>query len=146
MPSTEAARIAALKHANVLDTGPDPLFDQLTQLGARRLRMEPESTPREVAFCDHAIRGNSVMIIPDATKDPRFSRNPLVTDGIKIRFYAGAPITYEGQNIGTVCVIDYKPNPTFSDQQVRVLEQLAEMAAKLLQKETPDAEPDSLLL
>jgi GAF domain-containing protein len=167
MPDNEAERVAALKRTGILDTGPDPLFDQLTQMGARKLRMptclislvdddrqwfksrvgmQPQSTPREIAFCDHAIRGNSVMIIPDATKDPRFANNPLVAEGIQIRFYAGAPIIHEGHNIGTFCVIDYKPNPTFSEHQVRMLEQLAQMTSRLLSNETPENGPDQVLL
>ncbi|MFT4076596.1 MAG: GAF domain-containing protein [Asticcacaulis sp.] len=167
MPNTEASRLAALKRTGLLDSDPEPLFDQLTQLGARFLHMptclislvdedrqwfksrvglEVQSTPRDVAFCDHAIRGQSVMIVPDATKDPRFRDNKLVTEGIKIRFYAGAPITYEGENIGTVCVIDYRPNTQFGDREVAVLKHLAEMTAGILRKNASERDNDELLL
>ena len=55
----------------------------------------------------HTLMSDKVMVVPDATEDKRFAEKPLVTDGPKIRFYAGAPlITPEGHGIGTLCVID----------------------------------------
>jgi len=167
MPDTEARRLATLKSLSILDTPPELLFDQLTQLGARFLNLPTclislidedrqwfkscvgldgvQSTSRDVAFCDHAIRGNGVMIIPDATRDPRFRNNPHVTDGLKVRFYAGAPIHYDGSNIGTFCVIGYQPNPEFGDREAAVLTHLATITAEILRRDSDRKTHDVLL-
>jgi GAF domain-containing protein len=75
---------------------------------------EDESTPRGLFdFCSHVVKkGQGCMVVPDATKDDRFNKNPLVTGGPKIRFYAGAPlVTPEGARIGSFCVMDAKAHP-----------------------------------
>ncbi len=84
-------------------------------------------TPRSCAFCAHAIETNDgLMVIPDATQDPRFANNPLVADGLKIRFYAGARVTSpEGNHLGTVCVIDMKPRHDIAEKQLKGLQGLA---------------------
>ena len=87
------------------------------------------STGRDVAFCAHAITTpDEVMEVVDATLDPRFAANPLVTDGMKIRYYAGAPIVVDGHAYGTICVIDTVPRPPMSAAQRA---QLTDLAAAL---------------
>jgi PAS domain S-box-containing protein len=67
-------------------------------------------TPRSQSFCAHAMHGHDVMQVPDATKDPRFADNELVTGEPYIRFYAGAPlVSSEGVPLGALCVIDVAP-------------------------------------
>jgi GAF domain-containing protein len=125
----EARRIAALQDLGVLDTDPDPVFDAITASAAQACGAPialislidthrqwfksnlgltgVTQTPRDVAFCDHAIRDETLLEVPDATLDARFAGNPLVTGHPDIRFYAGAPIVVDGgARIGTVCVID----------------------------------------
>ena len=77
--------------------------------------LDADQTPRSCAFCAHVVQRketSGVMVIEDATKDPRFAENPLVVGGPKIRYYAGAPLkSPEGVILGSFCVIDFKPHP-----------------------------------
>ena len=144
---SETDRLAALKATNLLDSQAEERFDRLTRLASNALGTEVAlislidkerqwfkssegteffDTPREFAFCDHAIRKKGVMVVPDATKDERFVENPLVTEGPEIRFYAGAPlITKSGQALGTLCVIDSKPRDDFSESDKQLLQDIA---------------------
>jgi GAF domain-containing protein len=141
----EAKRLKVLWQYDVLDTVPEAVFDDLTELAARiceapmalislvdedrqwfksRVGVKVKETPREVSFCAHAIRQEGLFIIRDATKDRRFARNPLVVSNPKIRFYAGAPlVTPDGHALGTLCVIDKVPRNLRREQQqaLRVL-------------------------
>jgi len=151
----EAERLARLQLLEVLDSGPEPIFDALTRT-ASQICDTPvallslidtdrqwfksniglpgvEQTPRDIAFCAHAIAQNELLEIPDATQDPRFIDNPLVTSQPNIRFYAGAPVTLSGgQNIGTLCVVDQKPKELTLLQR-ETLTSLAAVAAQALE-------------
>jgi diguanylate cyclase (GGDEF)-like protein/PAS domain S-box-containing protein len=90
-------------------------------------------TPRESAFCAHAILGDDILEVADATQDPRFDDNPLVTGSPDIRFYAGAPLRLStGESVGTLCVIDRVPRRLTATQR-QVLSHLALAAAKALE-------------
>lgn len=85
-----------------------------------------EGTPRSQSFCAYAMHGLSIMEVPDATLDPRFAQNPLVTGDPNIRFYAGAPlVSREGVPLGAICVIDNQPRAGLTPFQTRGLEILA---------------------
>ena len=149
----EAARLARLRAYQILDTAPEAEFERITRLAASLLDMpisavslidadrqwfksviglDFRETPREVAFCAHAIQGIGLMEVPDATRDPRFADNPLVTGGPGIRFYAGAPlVTGDGVSLGALCVIDRRPRHLTDDQR-QVLSDLAAMAVDAL--------------
>ena len=129
----------------MLDTIPEEVFDDLTELAARiceapialitlvdedrqwfksKVGISDNETSRDISFCAHAILQSDLFIVPDATKDQRFAHNPLVTSDPKIRFYAGAPlITPDGHALGTLCVIDKVPRELRPDQKtgLRVL-------------------------
>ena len=136
---TEVERLVQLQRYEILDTAPEDVFDDFTILAAQicgtpislislldadrqwfksRVGLAATQTPREMAFCDHAIRTPDVMEVPDATLDPRFVDNPLVTGAPDIRFYAGAPLVApDGSRIGTLCVIDRIPRHLSDDQR-----------------------------
>ena len=130
-PENEKQRLEALQRLELLDTGPEPEFDELVHLAAaicgtpislvtlvdeRRqwfkaaIGMDAAETPREIAFCSHTILQPDMFLVPDAVVDPRFADNPLVTGDPHIRFYAGVPISSpDGFALGSLCVIDRKP-------------------------------------
>lgn len=152
-PSNEKERLAALKRLHILDTDPEQGFGDLTLLASyicetpiayislvdeqrqwfkSRIGIITTETPRDIAFCAHTILEASLMIVPDALSDPRFSDNPLVQKEPKIRFYAGAPLrTNDGFPVGTLCVVDTEPR-TLTPKQEQALESLARQASSLL--------------
>ena len=152
-PSTEAARLAALRELELLDTAPEAGFEDIVAIaqavtGARtalislvdtdrqwfkaRIGIDVCETPRSVAFCDYTIREHDVLVTLDASCDPRFRDNPLVTGDPYIRFYAGAPIhTTDGHAIGTVCVLDPRPRDRFDDSAA--LAAIARQASSLIE-------------
>lgn len=91
-----------------------------------------EQMPVKTSFCTHTLLQDDVLVVPDAQKDERFANNPIVAGSPNVRFYAGAPlITNDGQRIGTLCVIDMKPQELNSNQQ-QMLKMLAKQAIALM--------------
>ena len=155
LPANEAERLERLRALAVLDTAPEALFDTLARLassicgtpiallslvdhGRQWFKANVglpgvSETPRDVAFCAHAIVEGDLLEVPDARADPRFTANPLVTGEPGIRFYAGAPIELAGGvRLGTLCVIDRMPRG-LSDAQRTQLRELARAAAEALE-------------
>ena len=153
--SDEDRVLAALRGLQVLDSPPEPEFDALVRaaslvceapvsmislVDARRQWFKaqvgmagPRETPRETAFCAHAVLGDTLLEVPDAQADPRFADNPLVQGEPRIRFYAGAPLRLSGgERVGTLCVADRHPRQ-LSAMQREVLQQLALAASQLLE-------------
>jgi PAS domain S-box-containing protein len=138
LPEHEVDRLEALREYRVLDTPPEDEFDGLARLAAQicgtpialvslvdahrqwfkaRVGMAVTETPREVAFCAHAILDRGLFVINDAQADARFAQNPLVTEE-HIRFYAGAPlVTPDGHSVGALCVMDRLPRELDTHQR-----------------------------
>lgn len=154
-PENEVARLEALQDLQVLDSSPELAFDALVHAASvvcdvpislislidRDRQWFKASiglpgvteTPREMAFCAHAIHEDSLFEVSDATSDVRFADNPLVVGHPNIKFYTGAPIVLsDGSRAGTLCVIDRKPRH-LDDRQREVLRCLAVAAAYALE-------------
>jgi GAF domain-containing protein len=139
VPRNEPKRLKVLWDYEVLDTVPEEIFDDLTELAAlvceapislislvdedrqwfkSKFGISVSETSRDISFCAHALNGLDLLIVPDASRDPRFSSNPLVTSDPKIRFYAGAPlVTPDGYVLGTLCVLDTRPRDLRPEQK-----------------------------
>lgn len=97
------------------------LVDERCQRFLCRHGVEVRSTPREMAFCAHAIAAEGIFVVTDATEDERFATNPLVLGPPHVRFYAGSPLTTQrGYNLGTLCVIDTQPRVFSEHEQQRL--------------------------
>jgi GAF domain-containing protein len=103
------------------------LVDGERQWFKAKVGVEASGSAREIAFCDQTIkRPDQVLVIEDASLDPRFASNPFVTGEAHIRFYTGAPlVTSSGHPIGTLCVLDQKAR-TVTAQQLEELRFLAQ--------------------
>ena len=143
LPDDETHRLSALRLYRILDTATEKAFDDLTRMAAwicetpislvslldenrqwfkSNHGLNIRETPRDQAFCAHAISSSEIMVVADATQDERFVDNALVVGDPKIRFYAGAPLEMEnGHRLGTLCVIDRRPR-ILTSTQVRALE------------------------
>jgi len=100
-----------------------------------RIGTDLEVMPRETSFCQYAVDQDDLMIVEDATKDPRFIDNPLVTSEPNLRFYAGAPLVLnDGTKLGNLCLFDSKPNELTETQQ-KILPVLARQVTYILELE-----------
>ena len=132
IPDNQNRRLAELRDYDILDTGPDPAFEEVAELikdicdapvalvslvdedrqwFKARCGFDYPQTPIEQSICSHTILQDELMVIPDTWEDPRTADNPLCTDPERpMRFYAGAPLVSErGFALGSLCVLDTRP-------------------------------------
>jgi GAF domain-containing protein len=109
------------------------LIDDKRQWFKSRVGIDVTYTERELAFCTYSILNpTDVMVVPDATRDPRFANNPLVTGEPRVRFYAGAPLlTEDGSALGTLCVVDDRPRD-LDEESLHALASLSRQVVQLL--------------
>nr|WP_242898771.1 GAF domain-containing protein [Stenotrophomonas maltophilia] len=152
----EAERLLEIERLHLLDTPPEPVFDAIVaaaraatgltmglitvvaedrQWFKANIGLEGVSeTAREISFCTHAIRQDELFEIPDARQDPRFSTNPLVTGGPRIRHYAGIPLgSTHGARIGTLCLLEPMPG-VLSPSQRELMVHLARVTTQVLEQ------------
>jgi len=147
LPEDEGQRLKALRRYEILDTPPERALDRITREAAQTFGVPIclvslvdknrnwfksgygwglQELGREVSFCAHAILSEDVMVVPDARQDARFAQNPLVTGGLGIRFYAGAPLrSPDGFNLGTLCILDTAAQVGLSRDEAALLKSLA---------------------
>ena len=154
-PLDESARQQSLDAYRLIDSLPEAAYEEIVTLAATicdapialvslidRDRqwfkackgLDATETRRDEAFCHHAIQApDELMEVPDASVDPRFAENPLVTGEIAVRFYAGMPlVTADGAAIGTVCVLDRTPR-NLDDTQRAGLASLARLTMNIIE-------------
>ena len=166
IPPNETERLAAIRRYEILDTPADGTFDRLTVLAARlfsvpiaivslvdhdriwfksHFGLEVQQVGRDPGLCASAILQNDVYTVLDAKTDPRTLANPLVAGDFGLRFYAAAPlITRDGFNLGTLCILDFKPS-SISEAEKETLQDLAsivmdEMELRLASRKMIQAE------
>ena len=152
----EAARLRVLRSYEVLGTAPETALDELTRLAARlcgtpmalislvdgerlwlksHLGLELSETAREHSFCEQLVRrgDGAALVVPDAAEDTYFRTSPFVTEGLRLRFYAGAPLmSPEGHVLGALCVLDAQPRG-LSPEQLDSLQVLARQVVHQLE-------------
>ena len=145
-------RLALLRSLDLLRPHEDPSFDRITAIAAlatgrptalitfispdgqwvaSRVGWDRLFHPLSESFCAPALDSENLLQVCDATGDPRFRDNPLVTGPSAVRFYAGQPLSFDGHLLGAVCVLDSRPGE-LSIEQAQVLKHLADLVADLL--------------
>ncbi len=168
IPFNENTRLRELLSLDILDTDPEEEYDKITELASQICEVpislislidkdrqcfksiygiNTKETPRDLAFCAHAINyPNQIFEVPNAAIDDRFHDNPMVTEQPHVIFYAGIPlVSSQGHALGTLCVIDNKPNKlneiqknslkTLSSQVMKSLELRKHKLEATIQKE-----------
>lgn len=147
------ARVAALKALAILDTPREEVYDVLTRVAATvcstpialvslidgdrlwfkaAFGLDAAGTSSASSFCSEAASSNEFLEVCDASEDQRFCAIGLVTGDLGVRFYAGVPLVIGGVAIGTLCVLDRRPQ-RLNEKQREALQDLARLTILTLQ-------------
>lgn len=166
-PENEEDRLKQLASYDILDTLPEQDYDNITKIASEicdteislislidsdrqwiksNFGSDLKETPRDQAFCAHAINyPDELFLVPDARVDERFKNNPLVVEDPNLVFYAGIPLVdNDGYALGSLCVIDHKPKE-LNEGQVSSLRALSHQVMKLIQLRKSEARLQRLI-
>ena len=151
----EPARLRALDALGIMDTEPEGTFDAMVEVAATvfgvptalitfvddhrqwfkaRRGLAASQTPRDIAFCAVVVDTGELLVVPDAHRDPRFAKNPLVVSDPFVRFYAGAPLVLtNGARVGSFALID-RAARSFGPEDAETLVRLARVAADAIEQ------------
>lgn len=162
MDPNEQSRLTSLHALSLVDTPPEERFDRISRLAQRtfgvpivlitliddkrvwfksHVGLTEAEVPRDGSFCEETLACEGLMIVTDATQDPRFSAHPLVVGGPKVRFYAGQPLYGpDGKTVGTLSLLDVVPRDLDNEQR-RALRDLTGMVQEQLSASAPAESP-----
>ncbi len=153
-PVCEFERLCALQASRLLDSPHSLALDQMTRAAARAFRvpistislidadrqvyksrvgLSDDETTRSDSFCTWVVYLDEPVVVTDTLQDERFCRSPFVVGRPFIRFYAGVPLRWKGeQTLGAFCILDSRPRE-FSSDRLKELQSMAAQVESLLQ-------------
>ena len=156
-PHLEYQRLHALHALHLLDASPPPDLEDLCREAQAHLQVDMalvtlvysdkqvvwaragtdlEGTLRSDAFCNHLIRCDDVLVVPDAKKDARFAANPLVRGKPFVRLYAGAPLIFTREvRLGGFCLLDTEPREFSPSERADLTTMADEVMFRILERE-----------
>ena len=162
----DEARVAYLRSLGLIDTAKDPSFDRLIRICQDAFGMPIAAltlidkdrqwfksiaglnvceTSRSIAFCNYTIMGDEIFEVCDTHQHPALRDNPLVVGEPFLRYYAGAPLVFDGRQLGALCVLDFRPHEPMTEPQRRVLTGLAEVVVREMKVQQTAKESLALL-
>ena len=162
----DEARVAYLRTLGLIDTAKDPNFDRIIHICQDVFGMPIAAltlidkdrqwfksiaglnvceTGRSIAFCNYTILGDEIFEVCDTHEHPTLKDNPLVTGEPHLRYYAGAPLIFDGRQLGALCVLDFRPHDPLRPEQRRVLSSLAEIVVREMKVQQTAKESLALL-
>lgn len=154
LSENENQRLKLLDQYQILDTPPEDIFDELTQLAAEicetpialisfvdaerewfksKVGLTTLEVPRKNSFSSYTILQREILIVSDTLQDERFAENPIAISAPFFRFYAGVPLlTASDFALGSLSVIDFVPRNLELKKQA-ILQKLARQIIALLE-------------
>lgn len=159
-------RVRYLRSLGLIDTAKDPNFDRIIHLCQDIFGMPIAAmtlidrdrqwfksiaglnvceTGRSIAFCNYTILGDDIYEVCDTHAHDVLKDNPLVVDEPFLRYYAGAPLIFDGRQLGALCVLDFVPHEPLPIEKRRTLTSLAQIVVREMKVQQAAKESLALL-
>lgn len=159
-------RVRYLRTLGLIDTAKDPNFERIIHMCQDIFEMPIAAltlidrdlqwfksiaglnvyeTSRSIAFCNYTILGDDIYEVCDTHAHPGLKDNPLVVDEPYLRYYAGAPLIFDGHRIGSLCVLDFVPHEPLPADKRRTLTSLAQIVVREMKVQRAAKESLALL-